>query len=223
VEHGRGRSERDSFRRVFPCRWYRRRPLSSRAGKLSSARIVIGKLKAQPDVAAQKLGQALEEVAKTLQAVDGAASSYLSLGIDEGALDKTSQLLLHIESGKLKTDVENGLGHCHRIWQIYQTYLNKWFSKALAADEQASMEAVFLELGNADDDLFADLGRVAEILQHEAEAVLDLVVKGDKEKARARVLASLPDLRPLRKTIAGTMQTLYGLKNDFADITGVVS
>jgi hypothetical protein len=184
---------------------------------------VIGKLKAQPDIAAQKLGQALEEVAKTLQAVDGAASSYLSLGIDEGALDKNSQLLLHIESGKLKTDVENGLGHCHRIWQIYQTFLNKWFSRALAPDEQASMEAVFLELGNADDDLFADLGRVAEILQHEAEIVLNLVVNGDKAMARTKVLESLPPLRPMRKTIAGTMQKLYALKNEFADIAGVTS
>lgn len=66
------------------------------------------------------------------------------------------------------------------------------------------------------------LGNVAEALQHEAEAVLDLVVKGDKTQAPARVLASLSDLRPLRKTIAKTMQTLYGLKNDFADVTGVV-
>jgi hypothetical protein len=182
----------------------------------------IGKLKAQPDVAAQKLGQALEEVARTLQVVDGAASSYLSLGIDEGALDKNSQLLLYIESGKLKTDVEDGLGHCHRIGYIYQTFLNKWFSKALAPDEQASMEAVFQRLGSADDDMFSDLGRVAEILQHEAESVLDLVVKGDNANARKKVLEALPALRPLRKTIAGTMQKLYGLKNDFADIAGVV-
>jgi hypothetical protein len=179
---------------------------------------LINKLKAQPDLAAQKLGQALEEIAKTLQVVDGAASSYLSLGIDDGALDKNSQLLLDFESGRLKTDIENGLGHCHRIWHIYETYLNKWFSRALAPDEQASMRSVFVELGNADNNLFADLGRVAAILRDEAEVVLDLVVKGDKANARKRVLESLPALRPLRKTIAGTMQNLYALKNEFADI-----
>ena len=34
---------------------------------------MIGKLKAQPDIAAQKLGQPLEEIAKTLQVFDSAA------------------------------------------------------------------------------------------------------------------------------------------------------
>jgi hypothetical protein len=32
----------------------------------------------------------------------------------------------------------------------------------------------------------------------------------------------MPALRPLRKTIARTMQTLYALKNEFADIAEVV-
>ena len=182
---------------------------------------IVGKLKAQPDIAALKLGQALEEVAKTLQVVDSAASSFLSLGIDEGALDKNGALLLHIQSGNLAKDVEKGLGHCHRIWRIYEDHLNKWFSNVLAPDEQASMQTVFDRLGNADLDLFADLGRVAETLQAEAQAVLGLVVKADKTQARARVWSSLPSLMPLQKTMAGTMTKLYGLKNDFADIAGV--
>jgi len=184
---------------------------------------VIGKLKAQPDIAAQKLGQALEEIARTLQTVDGAASTYLSLGIDDGALEKNSALLLHIEGGTLAADVARGLGHCHHIGGIYHAHLNKWFSRVLSPDEQRSMRDVFDRLGNADRDLFDDLGRVAATLQKEAEAVLDLVVRGQKESARARVLSSLSDLRPLRKTIARTMQTLYSLKNEFADITGVVA
>jgi hypothetical protein len=182
---------------------------------------VVGKLKAHPDIAALKLGQALEEVAKTLQVVDGAASSYLSLGIDQGALEKSSALLLHIEGGKLATDVENGLGHCHRIWEIHHTYLDKWFSKVLSPDENQSMQQVFSRLGHADMDLFHELGTVARTLQNEAEAVLDLVVKGEKDNARDRVLSSLPSLRPLRKTMAQTMQTLYALKNDFADMAQV--
>ena len=37
---------------------------------------VVDKLKAKPDLAAEKLGQALEEVAKTLQVVDHAASQF---------------------------------------------------------------------------------------------------------------------------------------------------
>jgi hypothetical protein len=182
---------------------------------------VAGKLKAHPDIAALKLGQALDEVAKTLQAVDGAASSYLSLGIDQGALEKSSALLLRIEGGNLATEVENGLGHCHRIWEIHRTYLDKWFSRVLSPDEYQSMRQVFDRLGNADIDLFQELGNVARTLQTEAAAVLDLVVNGEKDHARDRVLSSLSSLRPLRKTMAQTMQTLYALKNDFADMAQV--
>src|SRR5205814_406311 len=152
---------------------------------------VIGKLKAQPDIAAQKLGQALDEVAKSLQVIDNAASSYLSLGIDEGALEKNSTLLLQIESGRLATEVRDGLGHCHVIGGIYHTYLDKWFSRTLDPDEQKSMRSVFDELGAADGTLFDQLADVADILQKEAEAVLDLVVNGDKAGARARVLETL--------------------------------
>jgi hypothetical protein len=83
---------------------------------------VVNKLKTQPDVAAQKLGQALGEVGKTLQAVDDAASEYLSLGIDDGALNKNSKKLLDIEGGSLTTEVRRGLGHCHLIGQIHRKF-----------------------------------------------------------------------------------------------------
>jgi hypothetical protein len=58
-------------------------------------------------------------------------------------------------------------------------------------------------------------------MQREATAVLALVVKKETDKARAKVLESLPPLTLLQKTMAGTMTKLYGLKNDFADMAGV--
>jgi hypothetical protein len=182
----------------------------------------IGKLKAHPDLAAEKLGQALGEVAKTLQVVDNAASQYLSLGIDEGALAKNSKLLLDIDVGVLATEVDRGRGHCHKIREIYAKYLDKWFERALSRDEHASVREVFSGLQNADSDLFVDLTTVAEKLQQEAGVVLGFVVGGDEASARARVLSALPDLRPLRKSISKTMQTLYAMQSDFVDITSAV-
>src|SRR5437763_1906802 len=114
---------------------------------------LMEKLKTKPDLAAQKLGQALGEAAKTLQAVDVAASEFLSLAIDEGALAKNSKLLLDIEGGRLRTEVERGRGHCHVIGEIYSKYLDKWFASVVAADEYALVSGVFCDLGNADADL----------------------------------------------------------------------
>ena len=183
---------------------------------------LIGKLKAKPDLAAQKLGQALGEVAKTLQVVDNAASEFLSLGIDEGALAKNSKLLLDIDGGSLTTEVERGRGHCHAIAQIYLKDLDKWFESVFNPDEYSSVKRVFQEFGSADGGLFYDLEQVAMTLQREASAVLDFVVKGEESNARTRVLSALPALRPLRKLISKTMQTLYSMQGEFVEITNAV-
>jgi len=193
--------------------------LDSAIGMLAK---VMGKLKAHPDLAAEKLGQALGEVAKTLQVVDNAASEYLSLGIDDGALAKNSKLLLDIDVGRLGTEVERGRGHCHKIDDIYSKYLDKWFERALNKDEYPLVKGVFGGLQHADSDLFVDLATVAQKLEQEATVVLDFVVPGDEASARARVLSALPALRPLRKTISKTMQTLYSMQSDFVDITSAV-
>jgi hypothetical protein len=183
---------------------------------------VVNKLKTQPDVAAQKLGQALGEVGKTLQAVDDAASEYLSLGIDDGALNKNSKKLLDIEGGSLTTEVRRGLGHCHLIGQIHWTYLDKWFKRTFDNQEYSEISAVFGLLESADGSLFDRLASLASTLEKEATTVLDLVVKGDEAAARRQVLSSLADLRPLRKTISKTMQTIYSLQSEFIDIAGAV-
>lgn len=182
----------------------------------------IGKLKAQPDLAAQKLSQALSEVAKTLQVVDTAATQYMTLGIDEGALSKNSKELLQIEGGALKTEVARGRGHCHVIGKVYFKYLDKWFERVWKGDQYKELREVFLRLGDADDDLFADLGNVAVALEQEAHEVLNLVLQNDEAKARTRVLAALPVLRPLRKTMARTMESLYAIQGELADVTGAV-
>src|ERR1700752_1009317 len=108
---------------------------------------VVGKLKTHPDIAAQKLAQALGEVSKTLQVVDGATAEDLSLGIDDGALARNSKLLLEIDGGRLAAEVQRGRGHCHMILQIYQTYLNKWFSSVLNTTEYDEVQQVFVRLG----------------------------------------------------------------------------
>jgi len=183
---------------------------------------VVGKLKSKPDLAAQKLGQALGEVTKTLHVVDNAASEFLSLGIDEDALAKNSKLLLEIDGGGLAAEVERGRGHCHIIDQIYLKYLDKWFESVFNTDEYVSVKKVFQELGNADGRLFRDLEEVAFTLQREASVVLDFVVKGEESNARTRVLAAFPALRPLRTTMSKTMQALYSMQREFVEITSAV-
>jgi len=133
---------------------------------------VVSKLKATPDLAAEKLGEALDEVAKTLQVVDQAAVQFLSLGIDQGVLERNSHALLTIEGGGLTTAVERGRGHCHQIANVYDQRLDKWFERALSTDYPLIRD-LFHRLGNADDDVFKALTDVAKDLEDEASEILN--------------------------------------------------
>jgi hypothetical protein len=176
---------------------------------------LVGALSAKPDLAALKLAQALDEVGKTLQAVDGAAATYLSLGIDEGALEHGSKHLLDITGGTLSIEIARGRGHCHLIGDIYHRHLKTWFGRVLNPQDQQTYERLFTRLGDADSDLFARLESLAGELETEAHQVLALVVGKQIPDARQRILATLVTLQPLRTSIAKTMQELYRLKGHF--------
>jgi hypothetical protein len=182
---------------------------------------VLGKLKAQPDLAVHKLTEALDEINKTLRVIDDAANRYQNLAIESGALQKGSQMLGEIEGGGLVTAVEAGRGHCHKIGIIYGQYLDTWFQRALDPAEYASVRGVFRKLGDADRDLFRVLIAVAESLQREASGVLDLVLKGRTNDARSRVLDARKELLPLRRLMNHAMQTLYRLRGEFGEIAAV--
>jgi hypothetical protein len=182
---------------------------------------IVETLKANPDLAALKLGQALAEVAKTLQVVDNAAATFLSIGIEKEAIIPNS-FLMQIDGGSLLTAVQRGRGHCLIIRNIYEKYLDKWFTSVLKSTEYDLVKKTFADLSAADEELFIPLEQMADSLQKEVLVVLDLISNGEKVNARARVLLSLPILRPVRKTMAKTMQSLYLLQSDFIDITGAV-
>lgn len=195
--------------------------------KVDEALGVIGKLmaklKAQPDQAASKLADALKEVNKTWLVVDDAITNYLKLGLDKDAFDTGSGVLLKIQGGRLLVDVENGRGHCHIIGNIYDNYLHRWFDRVLNAAELASMNKVFTDLRQADDNVFNAMEVFARQLQTEATEVLNIFAAGDVSGAKARVLASIKELTPLQLGLSESLQKLYRLRGEFIKISGTVS
>lgn len=182
---------------------------------------LVAKLKAQPDLAALKLAEALDEIGKTWQVMDTAITQFLKLGIDSDAMEKGSEVLLRIEGGGLLNEVKDGRGHCHIIGNIYQNYLDRWFARVLKGEEIDSIRRVFNMLSEADADVFLYMENVAEQLQTEATQVLDMVSAGKVNEAKSRVLAFRKELQPLRLGMSGTLQRLYNLKSDFIQISGI--
>jgi hypothetical protein len=182
---------------------------------------LVAKLKAQPDLAALQLAEALEEIRKTWVVMDDAITNYLKLGIDQDAFKAGSEALLRIEGGGLLVEVQNGRGHCHIIGNIYEKYLDRWFERALKGEDLALMRRVFDDLTKVDYDVFSSMEDIAEQLQTEATEVLSMIIEGKVNEARQRILASRKELGPLRLGMSGTLQKLYGLKSEFIEMSGV--
>jgi hypothetical protein len=180
----------------------------------------VASLKSQPDTAALKLAEALDEIGKTWQVIDQAITRFLALGFDIDELGKGSQVLLGIEAGTLLVTVQQGRGHCHVIGNIFRKYLDRWFQRVLKGDELDRLRSVFYRLGSVDLDVFTHMEVIAEQLQAEANAALDSIARGKPAEARARILSLRTDLNPLRLSLSQSLVNLYSVKGEFIQIAG---
>lgn len=182
---------------------------------------LLGKLRAQPDIAALKLSAALYEIQKSYNVLNEAFAEFNSLALVDGALTDRSQRLLDIASGSLGVQVKAGLGSCHQIGNIYQKHLRRWFEKAFKHREQTQVQAIFDNLSNADRDLFRVLAKLADDLADDAKEVVGLVMQGKYDEAQQRVLISYEKLLPVQKTMARTAEKMFDLNSSFIQIAHV--
>lgn len=178
----------------------------------------LGKLRAQPDIAAVKLSAALDEIVKTYRVVDEAFTEYVSLAIDANALESGSRRILDIAGGSLGVRVSEGRGHCHAIQDIYRLHLRRWFEKVFNGDELAAMERVFALLGEGDWTIFDDLTRVVDQLQADAQGVLADVMAQRRREAAERILTTYQALAPFQHAMATGMKEIFALKDEFIGI-----
>jgi hypothetical protein len=182
----------------------------------------VARLKADPDRAASKLSDALDEVEKSCRSVDDAVAQYLGLGFSPEQL-KESSTLLQIGGGALLITVQRGLGSCHKIRNIYENDLNRWFERVFKKDTASykDLEKVFTELNWGDQSLFQVMGMAAERVQFLANEALDLAKFQKYQEAQRQILSSLSELNPLRQEINKLLAKLFGLRVEFIEISGV--
>ena len=183
---------------------------------------VVKGLKADPDVAAAKLAEALDEIAKTYQVVDVALSEYVTMAFDDDALQHGAGKLVELEGGRLSVMVEKGRGHCTVVQNIYQRHLDAWFNRALNTADYAIVHEVFDTFHEGDVDAFLHMSTITGEVESDASEALNLVSNGETDRAREHILDAYRALRPLRQEIAKAMKNLYSLKNEFIELSGAV-
>ena len=193
----------------------------SLANDLGIIQGVRNKLVQQKDPAAEKLADVLGELAKMVGALDDEIVRYLGLyfGSDESVIQGRI-VLLGTEVGQSYLRVNEARGHCHKIKNIYDKYLKRWFAEVLNKSEQDQFETLFDHLTNADSIMIGAMEQLSGWLQAESEAVLDLIELGDLSGANQRIAQARKTVRPHREGLIKAMVQLRGLQADFIAAAG---
>jgi hypothetical protein len=168
----------------------------------------VGQVLASNSAATEDLHVAFREIAKTYDVVNEAIIRFIAPAAGRGAPAATPYL--RMERGALVTAIENGRGHCGRISAHYFRHggLRQALQSRMQPARLAKVDGVFTRLGTADGDLFAELGRIGDVLTGESRAIARILLVEDHTAARRRILAVREKLAPLEKELARAMREL---------------
>jgi hypothetical protein len=182
------------------------------------------KLLRQPDEAAAKLADVLEELAKIFVFVDGEIVRFLSVYVlpDRSNIVNCRSTLLGMEGGHLAIKGDEARGHCHKIENIYNKHLQRWFHELLTQQESADLSYLFNRLNNADDNMVRALASVTDWLTQEAHNALNAIDDGQFDDANNRVRDARSAVHQTRRDISEALRTLRALQADFIAASGTV-
>ncbi len=187
--------------------------------------LIKPKLLARPDEAGAKLAAVLEELSKIYEYVRGELVRYQTLSCkpDGSDLSEVRGALLTMESGALEIEGNQARGHCHKIRNIYDAYLDPWFQRVFPdSTDRQQIRELFELLGNMDDRMVLALGAAASWLGDQARATLDLIDEDRFDAANVRFRDARKELSPLLRDLTRALGSLRGLQADFIAASGSV-
>jgi len=195
--------------------------LADRFGAIEGIRST---LLSQPDRAATKLADVLGELAQTVAALDDEMVRYLSLHFhSEESIARGRGVLLGMEVGQSAIRINEARGHCHKIKNTYDAYLDKWFDRAFGnSAERKSLRTIFDGLTTADDFMVDAMKQTSAWLKAKAGQTLDAVDADNLVAANSCIRDARREAKPAREKLAEAMSMLGGLQADFIYASGTV-
>jgi hypothetical protein len=201
------------------------KPLLDLADKLGIIQAVKNKLISQPDPAVEKFVTTLSEISRIYSATESELARYLSVYFDQNDSSQNQEernTLISLESGVLTLRWNEARGHCHKILNIYEKYLNKWFSKVLKPEENEQMKNLFFEFGKFEGGFLENLDSITTWLADEASQTLSLLDDGKISEANARIRDARSNTLLFRKQMTNAMGQMIEVQAEFIRLTGAV-
>ena len=170
-----------------------------------------------------KLRGALGEVGKTYRAVSSAILSFKKPAAQPAI---SADAFLELEGSDLRSLIAAGRGHCHNIDNYYYSGLRdalqaKVNEAELSPAEMDNIDATFQVLAQGDMDLFQPLEQIGKLLSNESRAVATLVLGGQQDAARQRILDGRMKLQPLEDELGNAIKELQKTESSLGYVNPV--
>lgn len=178
---------------------------------------VKGKLLNNPTEASAKLAEVLGELSLILEFVEKETVRYLEIIFlpDKSNFIQCRSALLSLESGYVTIKGYEARGHCHKITNIYEKYLDRWFSKVLDAQEAQDIKSLFGRMNSADIDMIEGIKEITIWLKDESAAILQMVDIDQLDTANQQIKSARLAVQQTRRNIVEALAQLKLLQASF--------
>lgn len=175
------------------------------------------KLLNNPTEASEKLAEVLGELSLILEFIEKETVRFLEIIFlpDKSNFIACRSVLLSLESGYVTVKGYEARGHCHKIKNIYEKYLDRWFSKVLDPKDAQQMKVLFERLDSADGDMVEGIKEITRWLKDEAEVILNLVDSDQLDAANQRIKNARIDIQQTRRDVVETLAQMKLLQASF--------
>ena len=178
---------------------------------------VKDKLLNNPNEASEKLADVIGELSHILEFVEKETVSFLEIIFlpDKSNFIECRSALLRLESGYVTIKGYEARGHCHKISNIYDKYLNRWFSKVLDPQEAQNLEINFDNMSNADFDMVDGIQDLTDWLKDESANILRMIDLDNIDGANDRIKGARLEIQLVRRDIVEALANLKLLQASF--------
>jgi len=183
----------------------------------------LGEMLASDAPSILRLRGALDEVGKTYRAVSSAILTFKRPAAQQSI---TADVFLELEGNDLRTLIAAGRGHCHNIDNYYYSGLRQAVQEKvnegkLSSAQMEDIDASFQALSKGDKDIFEPLEQIGELLSNESRATATLVLGGQKDAARQRILDGRAKLQPLEDELGRAIKELQKAESSLGYVNPV--
>lgn len=178
---------------------------------------VKDKLLNNPTEASAKLAEVLGDLSLILEFVEKETVRYLEIIFlpDKSNLIPCRSALLSLESGYVTIKGYEARGHCHKIMNIYDKYLDRWFSKVLDTQDAQEIKWLFERMNSADGDMIEGIKEITRWLKEESEAILQMVDADQLDTANQQIKSARLAVQQTRRDIVEALAQLKLLQASF--------